>query len=135
MSEKTLAIIKPDAITALHSGMIISIIELNKFNILRMQKLKLTQAQAQAFYEIHKEKPFFQELVDYMLSGPVIVMALEKENAIKDWRDLMGATDPKKAVPGTLRMMFGTSIGSNATHGSDSAENAQREIKFFFPDL
>lgn len=135
MIEKTFAIIKPDAVKSQFSGTIIQFIELNKFAILRMNKTQLTRKQAELFYEVHKERPFFGELVEYMISGPVILMALEKENAIQEWRDLMGATDPKKANPGTIRKMFGTSIGNNATHGSDSKETAQKELKFFFPDL
>lgn len=133
--EKTFAIIKPDAIAALRAGDIISLIELNKFTIKRMAKIQLSRSQAEAFYAVHKERPFFGELVDYMISGPVIVMALEKENAIQEWRDLMGATNPAKAAPGTIRRMFGTSIGNNATHGSDAPETAHAELKFFFPDL
>lgn len=135
MAEKTFAIIKPDATAAGHSGQIINIIELNKFSIIRMQKMQLTKEQAEKFYAVHKERSFFRELVDYMISGPVIVMALEKENAIQEWRDLMGATDPKKAGAGTIRRMFGTSIGNNATHGSDAPETAKVELKFFFPEL
>jgi nucleoside-diphosphate kinase len=135
MVEKTFAIIKPDAVAARVSGMIIHLIELNKFNILRMHKTQLTKKQAELFYDIHKDKPFFGELVDYMISGPCILMALEKDNAIAEWREVMGATDPKKAAPGSLRKMFGTSIGNNVTHGSDSAETAQKELRFFFPDL
>lgn len=130
--EKTLAIIKPDAILAKYSGPIINLIELNHFNILAMKKLHLKREQAEKFYEIHKERSFFGELVEYMISGPVIVMALEKENAVNDWRLLMGATDPAKATVGTIRKMYGKSIGSNATHGSDSPENAKNEVKFFF---
>lgn len=130
---KTCAIIKPDAITAKHSGNIISIIELNGFTIARMEKMHLSRAQAEAFYAVHNQRSFFGELVDYMISGPVIVMALEKEHAIQEWRDLMGATNPAQAAVGTIRKMFGTSIGSNATHGSDSAENAAQELTFFFP--
>ena len=133
--ERTLAIIKPDAIASGHSGMIINLIELNKFIITRMQKITLTNKQAEEFYDIHKEKPFYRELVDGMLKGPVIVMALEAENAIARWRELMGATDPKKAAMGTIRWMFGIHIGSNATHGSDAPETAKRELAFFFPDL
>ena len=102
MVEKTLAIIKPDAVSHRDSGMIISLIELNKFTILRMQKMELTTKQAELFYDIHKERPFFRELVDTMTQGPVIVLALEKEDAIRQWRDLMGPTDPLKAPPGTL---------------------------------
>ncbi len=133
--ERTFAIIKPDAITSKHAGQIINIIELNGFNILGLQKKQLTRQEAETFYAVHKERPFFGELVNYMISGPVIVMALEKENAIQEWRDLMGATNPAKAAPGTLRRMFGTSIGSNATHGSDAPETAKEELKFFFPNL
>ena len=135
MTEKTLAMIKPDAVQAKHSGLIINLIELNKFSIVRMEKMNLTKQQAEKFYEIHKDKSFFGELVTYMTSGPVIVMALEKENAVKDWRDLMGDTNPAKAMPGTMRKMFGTSIGNNATHGSDSSDNAKIELKFFFSTL
>lgn len=135
MVEKTLAIIKPDAVSHKDSGMIISLIELNKFTILRMQKMELTTKQAELFYDIHKERPFFRELVETMTQGPVIVLALEKEDAIRQWRDLMGPTDPLKAPPGTLRRMFGTSIGSNATHGSDAPETAKNELAFFFPEL
>jgi nucleoside-diphosphate kinase len=132
--EKTLAIIKPDAIQAMRAGDIISLIELNKFTIKNMIKIHMSLAQAEAFYAVHKERPFFGELVDYMISGPVIVMALEKENAVQEWRDLMGATNPAKAAPGTIRRMFGTSIGSNAAHGSDSPENAKIEVSFFFKE-
>lgn len=135
MLEKTFAIIKPDATAAKYTGDIIKLIELNGFNILSMQKLQLTKEQAETFYDIHKERPFFGELVDYMVSGPVTILALEKENAISHWRDLMGATDPKKATVGTIRKMFGTSIGNNATHGSDSPETAKKELSFFFPSL
>lgn len=133
--EKTFAIIKPDAVAAHHTGMIISLIELNKFTIKGMRKVHLTRAQAEEFYAVHKERSFFGELVEYMISGPVVVMALEKENAIQEWRDLMGATNPAKAAPGTIRKMFGTSIGNNATHGSDAPETAAVEVKFFFPEL
>jgi nucleoside-diphosphate kinase len=135
MSERTFAIIKPDALEAKHAGAIINLIELNKFTIVKLEKVQLTKAQAEKFYDIHQDKPFFSELVNYMISGPVIIMALEQENAIQNWRDLMGATNPAKAAPGTLRKMFGTSIGNNATHGSDSPETAAKELKFFFPNL
>lgn len=135
MIEKTLAIIKPDAIVSKHSGSIINIIELNKFNILRIEKMHLTREQAARFYDIHKERPFFQELIDSIISNPVIVMVLEQDNAIAKWRELMGATNPAQANMGTLRKMFGSSIGKNATHGSDSPENAVIEIKQFFPEL
>lgn len=135
MVEKTLAIIKPDAVAEGLTGPITSVIELNKFTIIRMQKMSLSRQQAEQFYAVHKERPFYQELVEGMIKGPVIVMALEAENGILGWRELMGATDPKKAALGTIRKMFGKDIGSNATHGSDAAETAKVELKFFFPDL
>lgn len=135
MIQKTLAIIKPDAIKDKVSGAIIQLIELNDFTILNMNKSHLSREQSEKFYNIHKDKPFFEELVNHMISGPVILMALEKENAIQAWRELMGATDPEKAALGTIRRMFGKSIGSNATHGSDSEENAKKELSFFFSDL
>lgn len=135
MVERTLGIIKPDAVQAKHSGMIIQLIELNGFSIVEMLKTKLSKQEAEAFYAVHKERPFFGELVEYISSGSVIVVALEKENAIQDWRTLMGATNPAQASVGTLRRMFGTHIGSNATHGSDSPQTAASELAFFFPAL
>ena len=132
MVETTLAIIKPDAVQSKHSGLIVNLIELNQFTITSLRKMHLARKEAEAFYAVHKERSFFGELVDYMVSGPVIVMALTKENAVQEWRDLMGATNPANAAPGTLRRMFGTSIGSNATHGSDSLQNAAQEVAFFF---
>ena len=133
--ERTFAIIKPDAVAAGHSGDIIRLIELNGFSILRMEKRMISTAEAETFYGVHKARPFFGELVSYMTSGPVIVLALERENAIASWRELMGATDPKKATLGSLRRMFGTHIGSNATHGSDAPETAAFELGLFFPTL
>lgn len=135
MMQRTFAILKPDAVKSRNCGNIIRLTELNRFNILRMQMITMSREQAETFYAVHKSRPFFGELVSYMTSGPVVIMALEKENAIQEWRDFMGATDPAKAAVGTLRRMFGTSIGSNATHGSDSAETAQMELSLFFPDL
>lgn len=135
MVERTLGIIKPDAVQAKHSGMILQLIELNGFSIVEMRKTKLSKQEAEAFYAVHKERPFFGELVEYISSGSVIVVALEKENAIQDWRTLMGATNPAQASVGTLRRMFGTHIGSNATHGSDSQQTAASELAFFFPAL
>ncbi len=131
----TFALIKPDALASGRAGDIISLIELNKFSIVRMNKIRLTARQAEEFYGVHKSRPFFGELVAYIISGPVIVMALEKDNAIKEWRELMGATDPVKAGPGTIRRMFGVNISNNAVHGSDAPETAKGELKFFFPDL
>ncbi len=133
--ERTLAIIKPDAVKDGRTGRVLDLIELNKFNILSMKKTALTKAQVESFYAIHKDKFFFGELVEYMTSGPVIIMALEKDNAIADWRDLMGNTNPEKAAPGTLRRMFGKSIGINGFHGSDAPETASQEVKFFFENL
>jgi len=131
MLEKTLAIIKPDLVTAGRTGSVVELIELNKFNISKISKLQLSQKQAQEFYAIHKDKPFFGELVEYMTSGPVVVMVLEKENAVQEWRDLIGATNPAKAAIGTLRKMFGQSMGINGFHGSDAQDTAKQEIKFF----
>ena len=133
--ERTLAIIKPDAVSGKHTGNIIDIIENNDFNIVRMYKTKLSRDQAERFYAIHKGKPFFEELVSMMISGPIIVLAVEKDGAIKAWRDLMGDTNPANAAPGTIRNLYGISIGSNATHGSDASATAAQELAFFFPDL
>lgn len=135
MLEKTLAIIKPHAVAEKKSGIIIDLIEKEGFDILAMKKAQLSKQQAEKFYEIHKEKPFFKDLVSNVIAGPVILMVLQKDNAIKAWRDFMGATDPLKAESGTLRKLFGKSIDFNVVHGSDSPENAIIEIKQFFPDL
>lgn len=135
MVERTFAMIKPDAVTAGNTGKIIDMIESKGFTIVRMQKVQLTKDKAARFYAVHKERPFFHELVDFVTSGPVVIMALEKENAIKAWRDLMGATDPVKAEAGTMRKLFGTNVGKNATHGSDAPETAKEELILFFPDL
>ncbi len=133
--EKTFAIIKPDAVKAKNSGKIIDIIEKNGFEILDMKKINLTQSKAEKFYEEHKERSFFPELVQFMTSGPIIIMALAKTDAVNDWRNLMGVTDPKKAAHGTIRQLFGKGIGENAVHGSDSASSAVRELNLFFPEL
>lgn len=133
--ERTFAIIKPDAVKAGNAAEILRIIEANGFAIVRKEEKQLSQEEAQSFYAEHNERPFFGELVEYMTSGPVVVIALEAENAVQAWRDLMGATDPAKAAEGTIRKIFGTDIGTYAVHGSDSQVSAQRELKFFFPDL
>jgi len=133
--ETTLAIIKPDAVQDKHIGVIIDRIEKEGFEILGMKRVHLTTEQAEAFYAVHKGKSFLGELVSYMASGPAVVMVLGKANAIQAWRDVMGATDPAKAAPGTLRKLYGTHIGRNVTHGSDAAQTAATEIKFFFPEL
>lgn len=136
MMEKTFAMIKPDAVEAKNSGKIIDIIEnQGGFNIIRMEKVQLSKEKAREFYAVHKERPFFGELVEFVTSGPVIIMALERDNAVKAWRDLMGATDPMKAEEGTIRKKFGKNIGNNATHGSDAPETAKQELALFFPNL
>lgn len=135
MMERTFAMIKPDAVAAKNSGKIIDIIEQQGFNIVRMEKVEIRADKASTFYNVHKERPFFGELVEFVSSGPVIIMALEKDNAIKAWRDLMGATNPAQAAEGTIRKKFATSIGNNAVHGSDAPETAKFELGLFFPDL
>ncbi len=132
--EQTFAIIKPDAVKAGYSGKIIDLIEGKGFEILRLQKGQLSPDLAELFYDVHKGKSFFNELVQFISSGPIIIMALQKENAIGDWRKLMGATDPLKAEEGTVRKKFGSSIGNNAVHGSDSSETAMRELALFFAE-
>ncbi|OGB96980.1 nucleoside-diphosphate kinase [candidate division TM6 bacterium RIFCSPHIGHO2_12_FULL_36_22] len=133
--ERTFAIIKPDAVSAGNSENIIKIIKDHGFDIEDMKALQLTQEQAKRFYDVHKKRPFFGELVEFMTSGPVVVMALSKENAVQEWRDLMGPTDSTQAPANTIRGQFGTDVGENATHGSDSIENAKIEIAQFFPEL
>ena len=136
MIEKTIAIIKPDAVKSKASGKIIDRIEQESFNLIKIKKLLLTKQQTENFYDIHKGKEFFNELIEFMTSGPIIVMVLEKENAIKAWRDLMGPTDPRKATdPNCLRKLYGTKGVANATHGSDAPETAKLETAFFFPEL
>ena len=133
--ERTFAMIKPDAVKKGLTGSIIDMIEKNGFTILRMQKLRLARDHAEEFYGVHKERPFFGELVEFITSGPVVVMALEKDNAIADWRKLMGATNPADADEGTIRKLFAESISKNVVHGSDAAETADQELRFFFHDL
>jgi nucleoside-diphosphate kinase len=131
----TFGIIKPDAVRANHTGSIIQRILDNGFSIRGLKLIHMTMTQAEGFYAVHRERPFFAGLTEFMSSGPCVVMALEKEGAVKSWRDLMGATDPAKAEPGTLRKEFGGSVGENACHGSDSDENAAIEISYFFSRL
>ncbi len=130
--ETTFAIIKPDAVKAGVTGHILQRIIDNKFRVRGMKMLQLTKAQAEGFYAVHAERPFFKELVKFMTSGPVVVLALEKENAVKAWRDLMGPTNSKEAPAGTIRGDFGKDIEKNASHGSDSKKNADIEVAFFF---
>ena len=133
--ETTFAIIKPDAVKARHTGQIIQRIEEAGFQIRAMRLRHLTQQQAEGFYAVHKERPFFASLTKFMSSGPVVVLALQAPEAIKKWRALMGATDPAKADAGTLRKEFGASIENNATHGSDAPETAAFELGYFFPGI
>ena len=135
LTKLTYAMIKPDAVAAKHCGKIIDIVEHNGFEIVRLQKVIISQELAEEFYAEHKEKPFFGELVEFVTSGPVIIMALHKDNAIAAWRELIGATDPAKAAPNTIRNSFGTNVGKNAVHGSADSESAIRELGLFFPDL
>ena len=135
MGNLTFAIIKPDAVRAGHTGNIIQRITDTGFKLRAMKMLHLTLKEAEGFYAVHRERPFFAGLTEFMSSDPCVVMVLEKENAVKAWRDLMGATDPAKADEGTIRKEFGGSVGENATHGSDSDENAAIEIAYFFSQL
>jgi nucleoside-diphosphate kinase len=130
--ERTLSIIKPDAVAKNVIGAIYSRFENNGLKIVAAKMAQLSREQAEAFYAVHKARPFFNDLVSFMISGPVMIQALEGENAVMVNRDLMGATNPKEAAPGTIRADFADSIDANAVHGSDSLENATAEIKFFF---
>ena len=130
--ERTLAIVKPDAVERGHSGEILKRIEAQGLKISALKKIHLARAQAERFYEVHKERPFYQSLCEYMTSGPVVIAVLSGEQAITRWRALMGATDPAKAAPGTIRKDLGVDVQSNAVHGSDAPETAAREIAFFF---
>ncbi len=133
--ERTFAIIKPNAFADGNSGKIISRIYEEGFKIVGIKKLYLSRVEAEGFYYVHKARPFFGELTEFMASGPCIVMVLEAENAIKKWRDLMGATNPADAAEGTLRKLYGASLGENATHGSDAPETAAFEIGYFFSGM
>ena len=133
--ERTLSIIKPDAVAKNVIGQIISRFEAAGLKVVAGRLVQLSRAEAEQFYAVHKARPFFKDLVDFMVSGPVFVQALEGENAVLKNRDLMGATDPKKAEPGTIRADFADSIDANAVHGSDAAETAAVEIGFFFPGM
>ncbi len=130
--ERTLSIIKPDAVKKNVIGKIVDRFESNGLRIAAMKKVQLSEQDAGEFYAVHKERPFFGELVEFMTSGPVVVMVLEGDNAVAKNRELMGATNPREAAPGTIRADFAESIDANAVHGSDSLENAQKEIAFFF---
>ncbi len=133
--QRTFAIIKPDAVAAGHQGAILARIQEAGLRIVALKSLRLTQAQAEGFYAVHRERPFFGSLVTFMTEGPVVALCLEGENAIKRWRDLMGPTNASEAPKDTLRGQFGTSIERNATHGSDAPDTAAYEIGFFFSGL
>ena len=135
MLERTLAIIKPDAVERHVAGRIIQRIEESEFQIRAMRLVRLSKAEAEGFYAVHRERPFFGSLTAFMSSGPAIVMVLEADDAIAKWRALMGATDPAKADAGTIRKEFAQSIERNATHGSDAAETAAYEVGYFFPGV
>jgi nucleoside-diphosphate kinase len=135
MTERTLAIIKPDAVEGRFAGKIIQRIEDEQFQIRAMRRVQLSTREAEGFYAVHRQRPFFSSLTTFMSSGPVIVLVLEAPDAIKKWRTLMGATDPAKADAGTLRKEFGHSIERNATHGSDAPETAVYEIGYFFAGI
>ncbi len=131
-TERTFAIIKPDAVQAGKAGQILARIESAGFKVVGMRLQHLSQKEAEGFYYVHRARPFFGELTEFMSSGPCVLLCLEAQDAIKKWRDTMGATDPAKADAGTLRKDFGTSIGNNATHGSDASETAAFELGYFF---
>lgn len=131
--ERTLCIIKPDAVEKKKAGAILAMLEEAGFSILAAKRMHLTRKVAEGFYAVHKERPFFGELVEFMTRSPVFVAVLEREDAVAHYRKVMGATDPKKAEKGTIRERFGTNVGENAVHGSDSLENARIEIAYFFP--
>lgn len=133
--EITFAIIKPDAVAAKNAGKIIDMIESAGFDVLAMEKITMSKEQAHELYKEHSARSFFGEMVDSMIQTPIVVLALQKHNAVLAWRDLMGATNPKDAVEGTVRALYGTHIGANAAHGSDSLTSAQRELAIFFPRI
>ena len=133
--ERTFAIIKPDAVAAAQQGEILSRIHNAGFKVVAIKSMRLTKEEAGGFYAVHRARPFFAELTDFMSSGKIIALVLEGDGAILKWRDTMGATDPKKAAPGTIRHDLGTSIGNNCTHGSDAPDTAAFEIGYFFSGL
>tara|TARA_A200000159_G_scaffold158764_1_gene176471 strand:- start:443 stop:862 length:420 start_codon:yes stop_codon:yes gene_type:complete len=132
--DRTFAIIKPDAVKNGHTGYIYDRIQKFNFKVIGAKLLRMSQEQAEGFYGIHKERPFFNDLIQFMTSGPCMVLALEKENAVESWRKAIGSTNPQEAEEGTIRKDFATNVQENAVHGSDSNENAQKEIAFFFLD-
>ena len=134
-TQRTLSIIKPDAVESGHQGAIIQRLQEEGFKILALKQLSLTRAQAEGFYAVHRERPFFGELCDFMTRGPIAVMALQRDDAVQHYRKVIGATDPAKAEPGTIRKLFGSNVSENAVHGSDSEENGRLECAYFFAGL
>jgi nucleoside-diphosphate kinase len=131
-SERTLCIVKPDAVEKKKTGAILSILEERGFSVLALKRTHLTRGVAEGFYAVHKARPFFGELVEFMTRSPVVIAVLERESAVTEYRNVMGATDPAKAEGGTIRKLYGANVGENAVHGSDSLENAKIEIAYFF---
>ena len=134
MKDRTFAIIKPDAVKSGHTGSIYDRIQKFNFKVIGAKLLRMTKEQAEGFYIIHKERPFFNDLIEFMISGPCMVLVLEKKNAVQSWREAIGSTNPLEASEGTIRKDFANNVQENAVHGSDSNENAQKEIAFFFLD-
>jgi nucleoside-diphosphate kinase len=130
--QRTLSLIKPDAVEKQKIGAIIERLEAEGFKVVAMKRLHLTLAEARGFYAVHRERPFFKDLTTFMSRGPIVAMVLEREDAIQKYRDVIGATDPAKAAAGTLRKLYGSDVGENALHGSDSPETAQTEVSYFF---
>ena len=131
--ERTLCIVKPDAVEANKACAILALLEGRGFSVLALKRIHLSRQVAEGFYDIHKARPFFGELVAFMTRSPVVIAVLERDNAVAEYRTVMGATDPKKADPGTIRKLYGSNVGENAVHGSDSLDNAKGEIAYFFP--
>ncbi len=134
-AQRTLCIIKPDAVKAGKSAAILERIQSEGFRVLSLRQQHLSQRQAEGFYAVHRERPFFASLCSFMTSGPVVIAALEREDAVRHWRDVIGATDPAKAAPGTIRKLFGSTLEQNAVHGSDSEQNGQLECGYFFAEM
>jgi len=132
-TERTLCIVKPDAVEKHKAGAILALLEAEGFEVLALRRVHLTKHEAEGFYAVHRERPFFGELVTFMTRSPVVIAALQRDGAVAKYREVMGATDPAKATAGTIRKLFGSNVGENAVHGSDSADNAKIEIAYFFP--
>ncbi len=133
-TQRTLCIVKPDAVEKANAGAIIAHAQKAGFDVRGLKQVRLSRAQAEGFYAVHAERPFFDELCTFMTRGPVVVAALEREGAVEKWREVIGATDPAKATEGTIRKLYGRDVGENAVHGSDSEENGRREVAFFFAE-